>query len=419
MTTPRTVLVRDAAGRRRRELGPSAGGKMSRRSVAAVALTLAVFSTALALALLVLARLNGLSAVEMLTGQTGFSVAFGIVFPLVGAFLARRLSRNPVGWILIGIGLSQTVALFAGNYGEYAAAHPPVPVRPGVVLLGEVIWVLALPLGALLLLLYPHGRLPSRRWRPVVWAVATGVAVMVLAVALDWNRWVAEYATGTETATTPLPELLGGLGFAILVGSWVVALGGLILRFRRSTGVERQQLKWFTYAAGVVAATFLVTDLLGPLGSVLTLVSVVVLPGAIALAVLRYRLYDIDRVISRTVSYAALTGLLVAVYAGSVVGLGGLIRALGGAGDGDLVVAASTLGVAATFGPLRARIQRFVDHRFNRARYDAAWEVERFGGRLRDEVDLDGLTHDALGTVWGTVQPSHASLWLARPRGSR
>jgi hypothetical protein len=364
----------------------------------------------LAAGLLVLARVNGESITDMVTGQSGFSALFGVAFPLVGAFIAWRLPRNPVGWILIGIGQTQVVAVFAGHYVDYARARPSLPLIGGLALIGEVAWAGALPLVSLLLLLFPHGRLPSRRWRPVVWLIGAGVVLFAAVVALAWPTR-GEYVTGQELPSHPLVDVLGGLSFGIFLVTWLAALVGLVIRFHRSRNAERQQMKWFTYAAGVVLIEFLATDLMGPAGAVLTLFLVPVLPAAIAIAIFRYRLYDIDLVINRTLVYGALTVLLGTVYVAGVVGLPRLLPL---EEDNDLLVAGSTLAVAALFSPLRRRTQAFVDRRFYRHRYNAQQTVEAFAARLRNEVDLGELSTDLVGVVRETFQPAHVSVWLRK-----
>ena len=260
------------------------------------------------------------------------------------------------------------------------------------------------------LLLFPTGRLPSPRWRPV--AVVGGLAIAVVTVlgavrpTLRLQNEEVYLANPVGVAGAPDPEN-GSLGAVLLagLGAGMVASGSLVLRFRRSQGVERQQLKWFTYAAALLLAVNLVTITILPDGLASDLLfglSIAFVPIAAGVAILRYRLYDIDRLINRTLVYGLLTFLLAGVYAGLVLVLGQLS---GGVADG-------TLAVAALFQPARRRVQSVVDRRFNRRKYDAARTVEAFSARLRDEIDLDTLSSELLAGVDQTVEPTTVSLWL-------
>jgi hypothetical protein len=274
---------------------------------------------------------------------------------------------------------------------------------------------------ALLLMVFPTGRLPSRRWRPVAWAAG---AVFVLA-ALSSPLLPGSPADGLRPNPIAIPALEGVLRLAyatanaVLFGVILAALVSLVVRFRRATGVERQQLKWFAYGT----ALLLLLPVAGAVGARLgdtageLLVAAIVsaLPVAIGIAVLRYRLYDIDRLVNRTVVYGLLTMLLAGVYAGLVFALSQLLNPADQ--QSALAVAASTLVVAALFQPARRRIQGLVDRRFNRRRYDAARTVAAFSTRLRDQIELDTLSTELLAVVDQTVQPVQLSLWL-RPTPS-
>jgi hypothetical protein len=275
-------------------------------------------------------------------------------------------------------------------------------------------------------LLFPNGRLASRRWRPVAWAAT---AVIVTAVA--WAAFAPRQLEGSPAM--PMNPL--GIRSAATLFDWLdpllpTALGllallsaaSMIARFRQSRGEERQQLKWFTYGAALAAAIytcFIATELherLSPVVSLLVTTPALVAVPAIGVAVLRYRLYDIDRIINRTLVYGLLTVILGLAYAGTVLVLGHLFGGLG-AEPPSWVIAGATLAAAALFQPARRRIQQVVDRRFNRRRYDAARTVEAFSARLRDEVDLDALSVELLAVVNQTMQPTTASLWL-RPGSS-
>jgi len=273
-----------------------------------------------------------------------------------------------------------------------------------------------------LVLLFPDGMLPSRRWRPLAWAMGTLIAVSLIVVALSPGP-IVEFPSvsnpfGVEAATLPGPVLAAGkLGILACV---VATILSLVLRFYRSRGEERLQLKWFTYAATVGFTTPLLLNLLAPaafevLGRLLWTLGFLSLPVSIGIAILKYRLYDIDRIINRTLVYGTLTVALALVYLGGVALLQGGLRALTGQ-ESTLAVVASTLAIAALFVPLRRRVQGFVDRRFYRNKYDARKTLEAFGIRLRDETDLEALGGDLVTVARETVQPASASLWL-RPAG--
>jgi hypothetical protein len=267
------------------------------------------------------------------------------------------------------------------------------------------------------LLLFPTGHLPSPRWRPVAWAAgATITAISVVAAVapqpldqgLPLNPLGIQQLAGVYELAAPTAFLLlGVLGLA--------SVASLVVRFRRARGEERQQLKWFTYGAAVLALLLAVSaasqTLSGRVPDLVVAAALAAPPLAIGVAVLRYRLYDIDRIINRTLVYGALTVLLAVVYAGIVLTLGQLFGGLG-EDPSSWVVAAATLAVAGLFQPARRRIQAIVDRRFNRRKYDAAKTVEAFSVRLRDEVDLDALAAELLAVVDQTMQPTAASLWL-------
>jgi hypothetical protein len=269
-----------------------------------------------------------------------------------------------------------------------------------------------------LALLTPTGSLPSPRWRWWARVVAAATVVLVVAAALDPHPLVPEDPTFENPLAAP-PALVGLLAAgaavraAILLAGLVVAAGSLVVRYRRARGMERQQLRWLALAAAVAAVALLVAVAAAVMGGSLSVVlvaagvSVALLPLATGAAILRYRLYDLDRIISRTLAWGLLTVLLGGGYALVVLGLGQLLGR-----DSSLVVAAATLAVAALFQPARRRIQAVVDRRFNRRRHDAARIIEGFGARLRDQVDLDSLSTELLAVVDHTMQPTQASLWL-------
>jgi hypothetical protein len=352
-------------------------------------------------------------------------VGFG-VFAVVGALLVAKRPGNPTGWILSGASLLVPVA--AGEtYAAYVMTTRGEPDWLAVVGVwaNSWYWFMCIALAFIFLpLLFPDGRLPSRRWLPVaVVAVIGTLVVVVLGMLSDTLRgqnvdYTVENPIGIE-GLAHVEELpfFAVLSIPLLVGC-VGAVAAVVVRFRRSRGVERQQMKWFLYAAAPLV-TFPVNEYLpGIISDLLFGWLLIGLPTAIGIAVLRYRLYDIDVVINRTLVYAALTVSLALVYFGSVVGLQRLLSPVVGESN-QLAVVASTLAVAALFNPLRRRIQSFIDRRFYRRKYDAARTLEAFSATLREETDLGRLGDDLVRVVGETVQPAHASLWLRASTGDR
>jgi hypothetical protein len=342
----------------------------------------------------------------------------------VGAVIASRRPESPVGWILCSIGLFGGVDLFCAEYVSYALSISPAPL-PGSEVLAWVkawLWVPGVGLFLPLLLLFPNGRLPSRRWRPFAWLCATLVVVGTL-----WVAFSPGPIDGLEHIDNPLG--IGGLAWgvgpvrAILYPLALVAAGSFFARLRNSTGEERQQIKWFSYAATVAAVGAILAVVISPtvavpaiavVGFVLFAVSAGGIPIAMGIAILRHRLYNIDLLINRTLVYGSLTTTLVALYVGSIVLLQRGFVVLTGERS-TLAVVASTLLIAALFNPLRRRMQSFIDRRFYRSKYDARKTLEAFSVKLRDETNLQALNEELVGVVWETVQPAHVSLWL-RPR---
>jgi hypothetical protein len=351
----------------------------------------------------------------------------GIVAPVlaavsavtVGAVLASRRPRHPVGWLLLAFGVSTNASGVAEAYADYALLARPgtLPAARYVALYLPATVITALTCLGFVLVLTPTGSLPSPRWRWWAYVAAAAPVVSLLVITLAPRPFDRPY----QAAANPLD--LSGLGgaplvlyqtaFAVTNLAVVVAAGSLVVRFRRARGTERLQLRWVALAAALASLGSLVVLAAIAMGATPGLLGwvagfyVAILPLAIGAAILRYRLYDMDRIISRTLAYGLLTVLLGGGYAGVVLGLGQLLGR-----DSSLVVAGATLAVAAAFQPARRRVQRVVDRRFNRRRYDAAQTIAAFSARLRQQVDLDTLTAELLGVVEQTMQPAGVSLWL-------
>jgi hypothetical protein len=363
-----------------------------------------------------------------------------LAFPVVGALIASRRPHNPIGWICLAVGLVWMLIVLTDSYTVYGVASPgSVPFPVGIYALSAWLWVPAVGLvGTYLLLLFPDGRLPSRRWRPLAWLSG---AVMVLA------------SLGITFSPGPLQGLEGVRNpFGLEGVPWVTnavyivlplfplcilaSAVSLVLRYRRSGGEERQQIKWMAFAASVVGVVYLIAmgaSFMFPLGAWFTpgsplwldllsyaaLLSFTTIPIAVGFAVLKYRLYNIDLLINRTLVYGALSASLALVYFGGVATTQVIFRALTGQEQQpQLAIVVSTLVIAALFNPLRRRIQGFIDRRFYRRKYDAVKTLEAFSARLRNETDLDALSGDLVGVVRETMQPAHVSLWLRSSDGT-
>jgi hypothetical protein len=344
-----------------------------------------------------------------------FSGVGGLSFPVVGATVLARRPGHAIGWIFVAIGAGMSLVGFANGYAAYSLTvlPDPLPATGVVAWLSGWLWVPSF--GLLLtfaLLLFPDGRLPSVRWRPVAYLAAGSIAVTMADFAV--SSWPNPYASVYAPQTVGSPVV--GVWFGLLSASGLASAASLVVRFRRSRGEERLQLKWVAYAAAVTVAIVVpaVAATRGASPSPIIVVAAPLVPVAAGVAILRYRLYDIDAVINRTLVYGILTALLVVVYFGGVVILQYVFRALTG-GDSQLAIVASTLAIAALFNPLRRRVQGFVDRRFYRRKYDASRILAAFSARLRDETDLNALGADLVGVARDTVQPEHVSLWL-RPK---
>jgi hypothetical protein len=359
---------------------------------------------------------------RLLAQGAGAALVFPLGYATIGLVLSLRRPANPIGWLYGASGLVWALAIpFEPWLAQLGRDQQPLAlVGQLAVVAGEVIWAPAIALGITLpFLLLPNGHLRSHRWRVVVAATVAGVAMFVVGgvlspgqtsngpVAIDNPFGLAGVAGTAATVVT-----LTGLGLYAV--SLPAALACVVLRLRSSRGAERQQLRWV--AAGAAVAVLVLLPLPGGewLPAFMTVVGLLCMPVSVAVAVLRYRLWDLDRLVSRTVTYALLTGLLVLPYLLIVPVVTRLAE-----GAGSLAVAAATLAAAAVFQPLRRRVQDLVDRRFNRRRYDAARTVEAFAARLREQVDLDVLSAELLTVVEQTIAPTQASLWLRPSASSR
>jgi hypothetical protein len=349
----------------------------------------------------------------------------------VGALVAARRPRNPIGWLLLSSATLISLFLFGDAYASYSLelGHGPLPLDRFMAWL--TLWVAVPGFGAFIFvfLLFPDGRVLSPRWRWLVWLGIAGLCAVVLGLAIRPGPIdsvpILDNPLGIQEAAGLARFLTEGPG-GLLDGAVVLAaVLSLILRIRRSRGMQRQQMRWFVFSVVMFVVVFLAAQILwavveepesgGPadtFGFLAIMLSLIFIPVSMGIGILRHRLYDIDTVVNKTLVYGGLTAILALAYVGSVVALQNVIP---GADDSDLTIAGSTLAVAALFRPLRARIQGFIDRRFYRRKFDTQRTLESFSSRLREDVDLDHLSADLLGVVRDTMQPAHASLWLRAP----
>jgi len=372
-----------------------------------------------------LLRQAGLPELVWLDPGSASSVVATLVAVTVGALVAGRRPAHPVGWLLLAMGLSLSASAVLSSYRWQGLVGRPgsLPGAAYVAGLGNGINIAFLACTCFVLLLTPTGTLPSPRWRWWARAAAGAAVVFVLESVVNPLPLYPEYPDvgspiGVRALGEPPLDLIAPVSGVVVLAALLAGAWSLVGRFRRARGAERQQLRWLALGA-ILAAMALVVALFAlfvlddfALLSVALGVSAAVLPLATGAAILRYRLYDLDRIISRTLAYGLLTVLLGLGYAAVVLGLGRLLSEEAS----TLAVAAATLAVAAAFQPLRRRVQAVVDRRFNRRRHDAAVVIEGFRARLRDQVDLDALGGELLAVVDQTMQPTRASLWL-RPQG--
>ena len=407
----------------------SSGRLLTDHRLKVVAWSVAVFTALLALGCIVLEAAGpGPSATSADPKASAGGVLFVAIqtvmasaFTTLGAVVVSRQPRNPVGWLMVLIGsffmyIAVSNELYLQvvlNRGD--TSGPIAYVISG----GNWAWLLCLvPAFTLLPLLFPTGRPLTPRWWAVAWLTVAGVLLSIVGSAFKVGPLDGALAVDNPLGIdSPAIGILGGIGGFLLVPPLLLSIPSLILRFRRSSGVERQQIKWVAIAAMLLPVAVSGLGLGGDAGWPFLLVAMLIVAIAITVAMLRYRLYDIDVVINRALVYGSLTAMLAAVYLGSVLLLQLVLETI--TGGSGLAVAASTLGTAALFGPLRRRTQALVDHRFFRRKYDAAQTLTRFGARVRQEVDLDALTDELRAVIGETMQPAHLSLWVPTPGGVR
>jgi hypothetical protein len=346
-------------------------------------------------------------------------------FAAVGLVLAWRRPANPVGWILLAAAFFFALSEDASYYtvADYGLRHGDLPLG-GLALFAQPGWAPGIVLFGLLILVFPDGRLPSSRWRWLMWAYAAVGAVWIAGTVVITAGALIDHRTQVDSSGNLL--LLSGTDpaagwwnvvqvvfFPLLAACWLASLAAQALSYRRSSGERRQQLKWLLAGTAAILVGTPVLVVLTLLGSpswagTLVLAGLLALPVSIGVAVLKYRLFDIDRIISRTLAYAIVTGLLVGLYAGLVLLATEVLQV-----HSTVAVAAATLAAAALFNPLRRRVQRRVDRRFNRARYDGDQTVAAFAARLKDAVDLDSVRDDLAGVVHQALEPAHVSVWIS------
>jgi len=361
------------------------------------------------------------------------------MYPVIGSLIVTQRPSNTVGWIFCAIGLGTATTAFSAGYVQQAvAAHADTQLMTGIVdAVGNAVWPLNVGLGSLLLLLFPDGRPLNRRWLIIllldVVAIAAEVSSGLLQPGPLEKNGLVENPLGLRAAA-PVISFVSAAGSLLLAPLALLAIVSVFIRYRRASGTQRQQIKWFAYGAALMAliipVTIFATTLLTPNGqdtsnsapsTIGFALGFVMLPLGAGIGVLRYRLYDIDVIINRTLVYGSLTALLAGVYFGSVIGMQQLARLLVGAqgARNPLIIVLSTLLIAALFQPLRTRLQRTIDRRFYRAKYDAGKILATFGQALRSEVDLNNLQEHLLATVTETMQPAQVSLWLNPTQPSR
>jgi hypothetical protein len=351
-----------------------------------------------------------------LTGWTVSNISGQVVnmaVPVTGFVLASRRPENRIGWLFLVAGLSLGVSGFSNQYALRALVADPGSWPAGQVFawLSNWTWVIAVAALAFLFLLFPTGQLRSRRWRRAAWFVGgASVLAAVGAVIAASSEWANPFALSGQGSPGGLTTLFFLTAAFLISAQMLVSVSALVVRFAKSSAEERLQLKWCATAALLLVVVFVASVWVNSaVVNVLQSVAFLCLWTAIATAVLKYRLYEIDRIISRTLAYAIVTGLLIGLYAGLVL-LATRVLSF----SSPVAVAAATLAAAALFSPVRRRVQRVVDRRFNRARYDADMTVALFAAHLKDAVNLDSVQDDLASVVQRALEPAHVSLWISQ-----
>ena len=408
---------------------------MRRRTASWLAWSLGILCVALLAFTLLLFAFNRSHPDVDVYGPWVQETVVAVTFPALGLLILSRRPQHPIGWLFCGAGLVAGLDHFCGEYAIYAQQVQANSLPGGEISAWIVSW-LWVPFNALLVyvaLLFPDGRPPSKRWRPVAWlvgiAVVVGVTVAALLPVPVCNVCSIDNPLGIEgleSVSDLVDPLIEAFWYGVL---GLVAVASLYVRFRHAGGVERQQIKWLAYAASlVVLGTTLAYGVYGAtgvrwtwqVGITLLAIGLVGTPIAVGIAISRHRLYEIDTLINRTLVYGALTAALALLYLGGVATTQAIFRALSGQEEQpQLAIVVSTLVIAALFTHLRRRIQGFIDRRFYRRKYDARKTLEAFSVKLRDETDLDALNEDLVGVVRETMQPAHASLWLRSDTGAK
>jgi hypothetical protein len=383
------------------------------------------------MASLILGLLNGRTLVEIFIAWSITFATLIVSFSVIGALIASHRPENPIGWIFLAVGCCYGLLSAGDEYAIYALLTNPGALALGAEAswLGQWIWAPGLGLILVFLpLLFPDGHPPSPRWLPVGWLGGLSIVLAVVSSTIVlWPERGPALVTGDESPSHVLDVVLLFAAVPMLFVAGLGAVISLLVRFRRAREEERQQIKWFASAAALTLIWIIVfgqSTLRGLPEAMVALSSLLVIPSipiATGVAILRYRLYDIDVIINRTLVYGSLTVILVGLYFGGIVVLQRVFVLLTGERS-TLAVVTSTLLIAALFNPLRRRIQGFIDRRFYRRKYDAAKTLEAFSAKLRDETDLDALSGDLVGVVRETMQPAHVSLWLrpdAAPRDAQ
>jgi hypothetical protein len=406
---------------------------MSARTAAWLAWSMCALSLALAALSLLLLYVNYSHPGVPIWGYWMPNTLITVGFSTVGAIIAPRLPpKNPIGWVFCAIGLLIGVTHFSAQYAIYALLAVPgsLPAGEAVAWILTWVWIPGLGLSTFQFLLFPDGRLPSRRWRWFAW-----LSLLLIIVGMIWQAFAPGLVQGGDAGGIYNPlgveglpnvgELIQTLLFALML----ISAASLFVRLVRASGVERQQLKWFAYVSALSASsvilTYTISEAIGSVwlrwaGEVMIVVALLGTPIAMGIAILRYRLYEIDLLINRTLVYGSLTAMLAVVYFGGVATTQAILRALTGQEQQpQLVIVVSTLVIAALFNPLRRRIQAFIDRRFYRRKYNAAKTLEAFSAKLRDETDLEALNNELVGVVRETMQPAHVSLWLRPDTASK